>query len=234
MLLIIDGEKAAGESNREFVYRILRGNIMSLHLPPGLFLFDNIIAEELGVSRTPIREAVFDLVEEHLIDVFPKKRSLISLIDFTLVHEGIFMRQAMDAHVFEQACGTLDSDAAARLGGLLDDQRRALEQNENAAFFRLENAFFGVLYGAVRMSHVWDHICSVTTHYERLRYFDAFVGGMRLAGLLENNAGLLRALLVGDREGVSSMSTRLLSSFPNITPFILEEYRTYFRNFESI
>lgn len=234
MLLDIQTEKFPGESSRRHVYRVLRDNIMRLHLPPGLFLFDNIICEELGVSRTPVREAVFDLVEERLVDVFPKKRSLISLIDFTLVHEGIFLRSTVDSEVFALARGNLGPVATEALRRNLALQEEAARGGDPASFFLLENDFYRLLYAAVRMEHVWESVCAVTTHYERLRYFDLFIGGMRLKTVQEAGVCLLDSLC-RDRDSVSAGSApSTLSSFPNIQPYILEEYRTYFRNFEAL
>ncbi len=234
MHLIVDSAKAQGESSREYVYRTLRTNIMSLHLPPGLYLYDQIICEELGVSRTPVREAVFDLVEDHLIEVFPKKRSLISHIDFTLVHEGMFLKNTMDFPVLELACGTLTEESIRQLRTILDCQQTALAETRSTAFFRWEEELYRTMYAAVGMDHVWNKVRTVTTQYERFRYFDFFVGGMQLDHAHAQCHRLVDVLIRGDKAALPALCASLVSTFPNIQPYILEEYRSYFRNLDAI
>ena len=56
--------REAGETAKEFAYRVLRDNICSLNLAPGDPLTDHEIAESLGISRTPVREAIIQLKNE--------------------------------------------------------------------------------------------------------------------------------------------------------------------------
>ena len=57
----------AGETAKEFAYRVLRENICSMQLAPGDSLGDQEIAGLLGVSRTPVREAIYDLAKVSII-----------------------------------------------------------------------------------------------------------------------------------------------------------------------
>ena len=57
------------ESAKEYAYRVLKDNIMSLELKPGEVLSEMELAEKLNLSRTPIREVIMRLKGEHLIDV---------------------------------------------------------------------------------------------------------------------------------------------------------------------
>lgn len=63
-------EKREKENNREYAYRLLRSNIMTLQLMPGATLNEGELTELLGISRTPIHEAIIMLKEESLVDVF--------------------------------------------------------------------------------------------------------------------------------------------------------------------
>ena len=53
--------KLARESARDFALRVLKENIISLELKPGTVISENELATELGISRTPIREAIIEL-----------------------------------------------------------------------------------------------------------------------------------------------------------------------------
>ena len=78
-------EKKEEESKKEYAYRILKENIMSLELKPGELLSEVELSEKLNISRTPIREVIMRLKNEHLIEVKPQSGTYVSLIDLNLL-----------------------------------------------------------------------------------------------------------------------------------------------------
>ena len=73
---------------RDVVFRTLRRAILKGELKPGERLMEVQLANRLGVSRTPVREAVIQLSEEsRIIEVFPQKGMRIALIDVDMVEE---------------------------------------------------------------------------------------------------------------------------------------------------
>ena len=86
-------EKKSGETAREFAYRTIRDNIISLDLEPGAPFTDIEVSQQIGISRTPVREAVIQLSEEsRIIEIFPQRGMRIALIDVELVEEARFLR----------------------------------------------------------------------------------------------------------------------------------------------
>ena len=73
-----------GESHAEFAYRVLRSNILTLNMKPGMVINEKEIAAQLKISRTPVHEAVLKLKYEFLIDVRARKESKVSYIDVDL------------------------------------------------------------------------------------------------------------------------------------------------------
>ena len=92
---MIKVEKLAGESTRDFASRFLTTNIISLELKPGQFLSETELANEIGVSRTPLREALIDLNRSHVIETYPQRGSMVALIDPDLVEESRFIREVL-------------------------------------------------------------------------------------------------------------------------------------------
>ena len=101
---MIKVEKLAGESTRDYASRFLCTNIVSLELKPGQFLSETELAGEIGVSRTPLREALIDLNHSHVIETYPQRGSMVALIDPDLVEESRFIREVLDVSVVEIAC----------------------------------------------------------------------------------------------------------------------------------
>ena len=86
-------EKKSGETAREYAYHTIRDNIISLELEPGAPFNDIEVSQQIGISRTPVREAVIQLSEEsRIIQIFPQRGMRIALIDVELVEEARFLR----------------------------------------------------------------------------------------------------------------------------------------------
>lgn len=85
---IILSKRIEKENNREYAYRVLRDNIMTLQLLPGTTINEGELAELFHTSRTPIHEAVLMLKEEYLVDVYPQSGSKISRIQLDILKEG--------------------------------------------------------------------------------------------------------------------------------------------------
>lgn len=98
------------ENNRDYAYRILRKSIMMLNLEPGEALSEGELSEVLGMSRTPVHEALILLKNEGLVDILPQRGSKVSCISLNQVKEGYFMRQILEAAIITDIAGTLAPD----------------------------------------------------------------------------------------------------------------------------
>ena len=70
-------ERTGRETGRNYALRILKENIVMLELEPGSRISENELAQELGVSRTPVREALIELSKSKIVEIFPQKGSFI-------------------------------------------------------------------------------------------------------------------------------------------------------------
>ena len=94
-----------GETAREYAYRMIREQIISLGLKPGEAFNDMEFAAKIGVSRTPVREAVIQLSEEsRIIEIFPQRGMRIALIDVELVEEARFLRVLLEKQIAGMCC----------------------------------------------------------------------------------------------------------------------------------
>ena len=98
-------EKKEKENGKDYAYRVLKDNIMTLNLKPGELLSEADLSEKLGISRTPIREVLMRLKNEHLIEVKPQTGTYISLIDANLIEEAMFMRYTLEKEV--EVCSSI-------------------------------------------------------------------------------------------------------------------------------
>ena len=81
-------DRASGGSARDQVYVALREGIVSAELEPGRRLSENELAEALGVSRTPVREALVRLRDERLVAIVPQLGTFVTLISTDAVADA--------------------------------------------------------------------------------------------------------------------------------------------------
>ena len=65
-------ERLPRETGRDYALRILKDNIVRLELEPGSMVSENELASELGLSRTPVREALIELSKVNIVEIYPQ------------------------------------------------------------------------------------------------------------------------------------------------------------------
>ena len=163
-------EKKHKETGKEYAYRVLKDNIMSLELKPGELLSESDLSERLSISRTPIREVIMRLKGEHLIDVKPQAGTYISLIDKELIDEAIFMRRLLEKEVLKKACSELSEELFMELEKNLFAQKLLLnKEGKENEFHNLDKEFHKLIFIGCNKINIWESIMKISTHYNRMR-----------------------------------------------------------------
>ena len=114
--------EASKSSARYSLYEEIRRQIISLELPPATALSENELAAALGVSRTPIREALLLLIQDGLVQVYPKVGSFVAKVDPAAVAEAQFLREAVEVASLRSLTFPLDERLAVSLSELVERQ----------------------------------------------------------------------------------------------------------------
>lgn len=163
-------ERKAKETNKEYAYRVLKTNIMHLTLKPGEALSEAELGELLGLSRTPIREIIMQLKQEYLIEVIPQTGTYVSLIDLGLVREASFTRYIMEKEIIKLACEEFSGECLDKLERNIFAQRLIKERTEDKVQMHLlDIEFHEIIFNGVGMSHLWESISKLSSHYNRMR-----------------------------------------------------------------
>ncbi|MGL5693698.1 MAG: GntR family transcriptional regulator [Peptostreptococcaceae bacterium] len=162
--------KEEKETVKEYAYRVLKGNIMSLQLKPGELISELELSEKLNLSRTPIREVIMKLKSEHLIEVKPQSGTYVSLIDMEMIEEAVFMRFSVEEKVLENACEYFPDNIIIELEkNLFAQEIIANMVGGEEEFHKLDTDFHELIFKGVRKNNVWDSILNISTHYNRMR-----------------------------------------------------------------
>ena len=163
-------DKLDKENGKDYVYRVLKDNIMCLELKPGELLSESDLAKKLNVSRTPIREVLIKLKAEKLIEVKPQAGTYVSLIDWNLIEEAIFIRYNLEKEALKEACENFSDDILMEMEKCLFAQKLIAQKGDNLLeFHNLDKEYHRLLFVGINKSNVLESICNISTHYNRMR-----------------------------------------------------------------
>ena len=157
------------ESGRDYALRFLTENILNLELTPGSMVSENELAAQLGLSRTPVREALMALAKVRLVDVYPQRGSAVALVDYELVEETCFMRRVFEVAVVEVACKTATEEDKVALKDNVAAQERFLQEGRPEQLMPLDNELHKMLFLIAHKTQMWDMMSSYTLHFDRVR-----------------------------------------------------------------
>ena len=151
------------------VFDRLRGMIISLELPPGSPLSRAALAEQFGVSSTPIRDALMRLEEEGLVEVFPQYATVVSRIDVHRAQQAHFLRQALELEIVRALALKPDQALVAELNATIARQQQFAKAGAFEKFMAADNEFHARLYEAADKQDIWTLVKSRSGHIDRLR-----------------------------------------------------------------
>jgi DNA-binding GntR family transcriptional regulator len=130
----------------ERAYAELRERIVTLHLAPGTVLREDDLMRELGIGRTPLREAIKRLALENLVAVQPRSGTYVTSVDASDIVHISEVRAELEAQAAELAARRMDGATRARAEALLE-QVRSLERAADAdALMALDEAIHRVAW----------------------------------------------------------------------------------------
>jgi DNA-binding GntR family transcriptional regulator len=184
------------------IHEVLRRSIITMRLRPRKKVSEAELALELGVSRTPVREALIKLAEDRLVEILPQRGSFITPIRLHEVLEARFIREALEIAVVREAAASGRAEILGRLEALLQAQRAAARDKDLDRF--LDEAFHHTLSESIDKQSSWRLIQTVKHQLDRVRYLSLPEPG-NLALLIRQHAAIAEAVLAGKPENAETL-----------------------------
>jgi GntR family transcriptional regulator, rspAB operon transcriptional repressor len=181
------------------VFERLRSMIISLALPPGSPLSRTELANQFGVSSTPIRDALMRLEEEGLVDVFPQYATVVSRVDVRLAQQAHFLRQAVELEIVRALALKHDETLIDELSQTLARQQQFAKAGEFEKFMAADNEFHAQLYAATDKQDLWSLVKSRSGHIDRLRRMHLPSPG-KAQDIVRHHKLITRAIAAGEAE----------------------------------
>lgn len=200
-----------GTSLAENAYLLLRDRLIMLDIKPGDPINDGQIAAELGIGRTPVREAIKRLESDHLVVSYPRRGTFATGVDITQLAEVSEIRELLEP---------LASRRAARMASpaMREELRsvaaaiRELGDSSSQDLMRYDIQVHRLIYKASANAHLED----VLIRYDNLatRIWCHMLEKMpSVSGHISEHAELLTAIADGDEERASSLALHHVVSF---------------------
>jgi DNA-binding GntR family transcriptional regulator len=178
------------------IHATIRQDIIVLRLRPGTRVSENELARRFGTSRTPVREALFRLVDEGLIAVLPQRGTFITPISLLAVRRARFVREAMEVAILRRAALQGLSPQSRK------DAERAIVDQENARekpefFTRADDAFHRAFADGIDVGNIWAVLEREKAQFDRLRFL-SLPNVTPVTTLISQHKAILTAVLDGD------------------------------------
>jgi DNA-binding GntR family transcriptional regulator len=125
----------------ELAYEALRDSILSGHLKPGDIVNEIPMAKEMGISRTPVREALLELSSQGLVEIIPRRGIRIKYFTEKDVHEVCEIRELIELGIVEKVAQSGAAFPLGKLEQVLEKQREAMRSGDVPEFLHADRLF---------------------------------------------------------------------------------------------
>ena len=197
---------------RDDVYRRLRDAIIDGTFAPGEQLRDLELADWLGVSRTPVREALLRLAQAGLVVARPGRSTTVSSLDQRALRDARAVVAAMHQVAVREAVANLTDRDLEAMREANDRFRSAIERGDIEAALRADDDLHGVPVAAAAnraLIAVLDQFTPVLRRAERLRF-----SSVEATASIARHEQLIRLCSAGDSDGAAAVAFGTFASLP--------------------
>lgn len=194
----------------------LRTRIKEGELTPGTQLSENDVAHELGVSRTPVREAFIQLRQQGLLRVLPQRGSFVAPINLSDIENSYFLRETLELRTVELAAQRCTKTDAAKLQRIVNRHRNLIEGGSREAFMAADDAMHQCLVEMCGRPLVWQIVSDAKLQIDRVRYLIAQDTAAR-ERIVKDHERIVEAVIAKEpAAAIEAMRHHLSAIFPNI------------------
>lgn len=191
------------------VFHALQQRVLTLELPPGIKISEAEVARQMGVSRQPVREAFKRLAQIGFLVIRPQSSTMVTLISENAVLQARFIRTALEVKTCRTVCEVVTKEGLDHLHGLIDAQKRAIEDQNKDQFHALDDAFHEEICIQAGTGYVWDLINDSKAHMDRIRMLSLDSLSRNIA--YDEHVALLGAISARDADTAEKIITAHLS-----------------------
>ena len=205
---------------RDQVYVLVRKAIVTGKLAPGAPINEIDIAARLGISRTPVREAVKKVSDEGLVEVFAQNGTFVADISRKQVEEAYIIRIALELESIKRAASTITTEQVQDLEDIINAQEIAVKRARFDEAIARDDDFHRYIAEVNNLTMLWKVVDISKAQMDRCRLLSLPSPGAAHETIAQHRA-ILDALSRQDQQGsMQALQTHLETSLQNTLSYL--------------
>lgn len=194
---------------REVVFNNLRDAILSGELKQGERLLENQLAEKLGVSRTPVREALRMLEQESLVALIPRRGAQVLDLSASDIKNVLEVRSALELVGMRHACQSMEEEQLNELKRLNEEFELAFEEKDYEKVATTDEKIHDIIFASSHNDRLIQIVNNMRAPIYRYRMAYLKVYETKTA-VINHHRGIIKAIENHrEREGIKVMSDHI-------------------------
>ncbi len=195
----------------EKAYHLIKEKIVALKLKPLSVIDERALMEELGLGRTPIREALHRLAAEGLVIIAPRRGMFVADISITDLQKVFEVRMVLEGFCARLVAQKATEQQIAQMEALLDEVKR-VPKEDAAALMSIDRRFHELMYQAADNEFLADSLTRL--HTLSLRLWHLVLNQLAdVKSSIEEHREITQALKVGDDKKAEALVQRHIAHF---------------------
>lgn len=211
---------------RELVFESLREAIIGGQLRPGERMMEIQMAEEMGVSRTPVREAIRKLELEGLVLMIPRKGAYVAGLSLKDIADVFEIRRALEGLAAELAADRITEDELEKLERYLVIIAEQIEAGDLDKVVEIDTDFHTLLYQASRNQRLTQIINNLREQIQRFRTTSLAYPG-RMKNALEEHRKIVEAISSRDGDQARRIAQEHIENAENSMMSMIQHDKKY-------
>ena len=192
------------------VYRILKDRIIKEEFKQGGKLLEKNIAEQLGVSRTPVREALRELAAEGFVEITPNQGIILNNVSFEEIWDILQIRGVLEGMAAKITAKKLSTDKIEKFNKIIDQMKYYVSNNSNSKedilrFSKLDSEFHNLILSICGNRWLTQILHNLKNHIEKYRIRSFSIPGT-FSKSLKEHCKILDVMKKGDSELAEKLS----------------------------
>jgi len=206
------GADAGVETNADRAYEIMRERLVMLDIRPGEPINDDHLSAELGLGRTPVREALKRLERDRLVIAYPRRGTFATAVDMTDLADISEIRKQLEPIAAARAARTATAEARARLTRLAQGIAGIDDTDDPHDVLRHDVHVHREIYRASGNPHLETILVGLDAHATRIwcLFLDRLPD---VASHVREHIELLEAIVAGDEKAAAELTLAHVTGF---------------------
>lgn len=180
-------------------YNTIRQKIITCEYEPGTFLNEEFLTNQLGLSRTPVRDALGRLEQEGLVEIKPKKGFLVTPLSINMINMIYEIRLLYEPYIIQNYGSSLSTEKLKEFYNIFHQKKSdSTSFQTNDYFYELDAKFHNFIVHACPNTYIHRNYDMIVTQNERFRYMTGNISNHRIDDTCQEHLEIIRSCIQSD------------------------------------